>query len=93
MEVTLKKLDLRSCRDRNVVTGNGPNNYICHAVIGVHIRNYFVIVPHDGVHASRPDGQTFALTQFRSPAYNFNIPVADSAGIGISAPVKRAIAG
>lgn len=93
MEDTLKKLDLRSCRDRIVVTGIGTNNCVYHAVIGFHIRNYFVIVPQDGVHASRPDGQTFALTQFRSPAYNFNITVADSAEIGISAPVKRAMAG
>jgi nicotinamidase-related amidase len=93
MEDTLKKLDLRSCRDRIVVTGIGTNNCVYHAVIGFHIRNYFVIVPEDGVHASRPDGQTFALTQFRSPAYNFNITVADSAEIGISKPNKRAIAG
>ncbi|HEX9453609.1 MAG TPA: isochorismatase family cysteine hydrolase [Candidatus Binatia bacterium] len=93
MEDTLKKLELLSCRDRIVVTGIGTNNCVYHAVIGFHIRNYFVIVPQDGVHASRPDGQTFALTQFRSPAYNFNITVVDSEEIGISAPVKRAIAG
>ncbi len=93
MEDTLKKLELLSCRDRIVVTGIGTNNCVYHAVIGFHIRNYFVIVPQDGVHASRPDGQTFALTQFRSPAYNFNITVVDSEEIGISTPNKRAIAG
>ena len=93
MEDTLKKLELLSCRDRIVVTGIGTNNCVYHAVIGFHIRNYFVIVPQDGVHASRPDGQTFALKQFRSPAYNFNITVVDSEEIGISTPNKRAIAG
>jgi nicotinamidase-related amidase len=93
MEENLKRLDLRSCRDRIVVTGIGANNCVYHAVIGFHIRNYFAIVPQDCVHASRPDGQTFALTQFRSPAYNFNITVVDSAEIGISPPVKRALAG
>ena len=93
MEENLKRLDLRSCRDRIVVTGIGANNCVYHAVIGFHIRNYFVIVPQDCVHASRPDGQTFALTQFRSPAYSFNITVVDSGEIGISPPVKRALAG
>ena len=93
MEDILKKLDLRSCRDRIVVTGIGANNCVYHAVIGFHIRNYFVIVPQDCVHASRPDGQIFALTQFRSSAYNFNITVVDSGEIGISIPAKQAIAG
>jgi nicotinamidase-related amidase len=92
MEDTLKRLDLRSCRDRVVITGIGANNCVYHAVIGFHIRNYFVVVPQDCIHASRADGQTFALTQFRSPAYNFNITVVDSAGIELTVPLKRAVA-
>ena len=92
MEDTLKKLALRSCRDRVVVTGIGANNCVYHAVIGFHIRNYFVIVPEDCIHASRADGQAFALSQFRSPAYNFNVTVADSKEIVFSAPAKRAAA-
>ena len=93
MEDTLKKLQLLSCRDRVVVTGIGANNCVYHAVIGLHIRNYFVIVPQDCIHASRADGQAFALSQFRSPAYNFNVMVADSTEIVFSAPAKRAAAG
>jgi len=93
MEDTLEKLALRSCRDRVVVTGIGANNCVYHAVIGFHIRNYFVIVPEDCIHASRADGQAFALSQFRSPAYNFNVTVADSTEIIFSAPAKRAAAG
>ena len=93
MEDTLKKLALRSCRDRVVVTGIGANNCVYHAVIGFHIRNYFVIVPQVCIHASRADGKAFALTQFRSPAYNFNVTVADSTEISLSAPAKRAAVG
>ena len=93
LEDTLEKLQLRSCRDRVVVTGIGANNCVYHAVIGFHIRNYFVIVPEDCIHASRADGQAFALSQFRSPAYNFNVTVADSKEIVFSAPAKRAAAG
>lgn len=93
LEDTLEKLQLRSCRDRVVVTGIGANNCIYHAVIGFHIRNYFVIVPQDCIHASRADGQAFALSQFRSPAYNFNVTVADSKEIVFSAPAKRAASG
>jgi isochorismate hydrolase len=37
MEDTLKTLDLRSCRDRIIVTGIGTNNCVYHAVIGFHI--------------------------------------------------------
>lgn len=93
LEDTLEKLQLRPCRDRVVVTGIGANNCVYHAVIGFHIRNYFVIVPQDCIHASRTDGQAFALSQFRSPAYNFNVTVADSKEIVFSAPAKRAAVG
>ncbi|MPZ76617.1 MAG: isochorismatase family protein [Deltaproteobacteria bacterium] len=75
MEQQLRRLDLRPCRDRIIVTGIGSNNCVYHAVIGFHIRNYFVTVPEDCIHASRADGQQFALNQFRSSAYNFNINV------------------
>jgi nicotinamidase-related amidase len=75
MEEQLKKLDLRGCRDHVVVTGIGSNNCVYHAVIGFHIRNYYVHVPEDCIHASRAEGQEFALSQFRSPAYDFNVSV------------------
>jgi nicotinamidase-related amidase len=90
MEDTLDELDVRSCRDRVVITGIGTNNCVYHAVIGFHIRNYFVIVPEDCIHASRPDGQLFALSQFRSPAYNYNVTVANSSEIGFAEPARQA---
>ena len=78
MEEQLQRLDLQACRDRIVVTGIGSNNCVYHAVIGFHIRNYFVTVPEDCIHASRAEGQAFALSQFRSPAYDFNINIVQS---------------
>ena len=78
MESVLEKFDLRPCRDTIVVTGIGSNNCVYHAVIGFHIRNYFIIVPEDCIHAKRPEGQAMALSQFRSSAYNFNVTVARS---------------
>lgn len=93
MEEILGKFDLRPCRDRVVVTGIGANNCVYHAVIGFHIRNYYVTVPEDCVHSSRPDAKNFALTQFRSPAYSFNVAVADSAAIVFPASEKKAAAG
>lgn len=92
MEEVLRKLDLQSCRDRIVVTGIGSNNCVYHAVIGFHIRNYFVTVPEDCIHASRAEGQAFALSQFRSPAYNFNIDVVQSGQLGFSAGKRAAVA-
>lgn len=89
MEEQLKKFDLRPCRDHIVVTGIGSNNCVYHAVIGFHIRNYIVHVPEDCIHASRPDGQQFALTQFRSPAYNFNVSVTRSENIKLATDLKR----
>jgi len=89
MEDELRKMDLRPCRDRIVVTGIGSNNCVYHAVIGFHIRNYFVIVPEDCIHASRAEGQQFALSQFRSSAYNFNVSVTRSENIKIAAAVKQ----
>jgi nicotinamidase-related amidase len=89
MEDELRKIDLRRCRDRIVVTGIGSNNCVYHAVIGFHIRNYFVIVPEDCIHASRAEGQQFALSQFRSAAYNYNVTVTRSENINIAGAVKQ----
>lgn len=92
MEDELRKLDLRSCRDRVVVTGIGSNNCVYHAVIGFHIRNYFVTVLEDCIHASRAEGQAFAVSQFRSPAYNFNIDVVRSDELVFSTSKRVAVA-
>lgn len=89
MEEQLKKFDLRPCRDNIVVTGIGSNNCVYHAVIGFHIRNYFVHVPEDCIHASRAEGQQFALSQFRSPAYNFNVSVTQSEDIKLVAELRK----
>jgi nicotinamidase-related amidase len=89
MEEQLKKLDLRGCRDHVVVTGIGTNNCVYHTVIGFHIRNFYVHVPEDCIHASRPDGQQFALNQFRSPAYNFNVSVTQSENIKLSTAIRK----
>ena len=75
MEAVLEKLDLRSCRDKIVVTGIGSSNCVYHAVIGFHIRNYYSIVLEDCIHGVDPQSQPFALHQFRSNAYNFNVTV------------------
>jgi nicotinamidase-related amidase len=75
MEAVLEKLDLRACRDKIVVTGIGSSNCVYHAVIGFHIRNYYSIVPEDCIHGVHPQSQPFALHQFRSNAYNFNVTV------------------
>ena len=84
MESVLEKFDLRPCRDTIVVTGIGSNNCVYHAVIGFHIRNFFITVPEDCIHAKRPEGQAMALSQFRSSAYNFNVTVARSQDILIA---------
>jgi nicotinamidase-related amidase len=89
MEAELSKLDLLPCRDHIVVTGIGSNNCVYHAVIGFHIRNYIVHVPEDCIHASRAEGQQFALSQFRSPAYNFNVSVTRSEKIALDADLAR----
>ena len=86
MERELERLGLHSCRDTIVITGIGSNNCVYHAVIGFHIRNYLVVVPEDCIHASREEGHTFALSQFRSPAYDFNITVTGSKEIKIVEP-------
>jgi nicotinamidase-related amidase len=78
METVLQKLDLQSCRDKIVVTGIGSSNCVYHAVIGFHIRNYYTIVPEDCIHGVHPQSQPFALHQFRSNAYNFNVRVSKS---------------
>jgi nicotinamidase-related amidase len=78
MEAVLEKLDLHPCRDRIVITGIGSSNCVYHAVIGFHIRNYYSIVPEDCIHGVHPESQPFALHQFRSNAYNFNVTVCRS---------------
>jgi nicotinamidase-related amidase len=89
MESVLERFDLRPCRDTIVVTGIGSNNCVYHAVIGFHIRNFFTIVPEDCIHATHPEGQAFALSQFRSHAYDFNIKVVRSEDIHLSRDESR----
>jgi nicotinamidase-related amidase len=92
MESVLAKLDLQTCRDRIIVTGIGSSNCVYHAVIGFHIRNYYTTVLEDCIHGVAPHSQPFALAQFRSGAYNFNVSVAKSDEIHLTqmAP-KRAV--
>ena len=84
METVLQKLDLQSCRDKIVVTGIGSSNCVYHAVIGFHIRNYYTIVPEDCIHGVQPQSQPFALHQFRSNAYNFNVTVSRSEDLTVT---------
>lgn len=96
MESILEEFDLRPCRDTIVVTGIGSNNCVYHAVVGFHIRNYLTVVPEECIHATHPEGQAFALSQFRSHAYNFNIKVIQSEDIHLSeqrSPVKMTAVG
>jgi nicotinamidase-related amidase len=81
MEATLEKLNLHPCRDKMVITGIGSSNCVYHAVIGFHIRNYYSIVPEDCIHGVHPQSQPFALHQFRSNAYSFNVTVSRSEDI------------
>lgn len=95
MEAVLEKLDLRACRDRIVVTGIGSSNCVYHAVIGFHIRNYYTTVLEDCIHGVAPHSQPFALAQFRSGAYNFNVSVARSEELSLvatAAPLRKAAA-
>ena len=93
MESVLEKLDLRSCRDHVVVTGIGSSNCVYHAVIGFHIRNYYTTVLEDCIHGVAPHSQPFALAQFRSNAYNFNVTVARSDEIELVLPRQKRAAG
>jgi biuret amidohydrolase len=96
MESILEEFDLRPCRDTIVVTGIGSNTCVYHAVVGFHIRNYLTVVPEECIHATHPEGQAFALSQFRSHAYNFNIKVIQSEDIHLSeqrSPVKMTAVG
>ena len=78
MESVLERFDLRACLDTVIVTGIGSSNCVYHAVIGFHIRNYYIVVPEDCIHGVAPHSQPFALEQFRSGAYNFNVTVSRS---------------
>ena len=93
MEALLEKFDLRPCRDKIIVTGIGSSNCVYHTVIGFHIRNYYTIVPEDCIHGVHPQSQPFALHQFRSNAYSFNVTVAHSDDLQLlseNAPLRSA---
>ena len=86
MESVLERFDLSGCRDTVVVTGIGSSNCVYHAVIGFHIRNYYIVVPEDCIHGVAPHSQPFALEQFRSGAYNFNVTVSRSEELRLIEP-------
>ena len=93
LDAELETAGLRPCRDTIVIAGIGSNNCVYHAVIGFHVRNYFVVVPEDCIHASRPEGQAFALSQFQSSAYNFNVTLTRSENIRIARGNKEGLIG
>lgn len=86
MESVLERFDLSACRDTVIVTGIGSSNCVYHAVIGFHIRNYYIVVPEDCIHGVAPHSQPFALEQFRSGAYNFNVTVSRSEELRLIEP-------
>ena len=91
LEEILRELGIRPCQSTVAVTGIGSNNCVYHAVIGFHIRNYTTLVLEDCIHATQPEGQNFALRQFRSHAYNFNVTVVNSDDIDIVSKEPRTI--
>jgi nicotinamidase-related amidase len=84
MDAALESIGIQSCRDTVVITGIGANNCVYHAVIGFHVRNYWIVVPDDCIHSSREEAFNFAIGQFRSPAYSYNITVTPSTKIAIA---------
>jgi nicotinamidase-related amidase len=90
METVLQQLDLQPCGDKIVVTGIGSSNCVYHAVIGFHVRNYYTIVPEDCIHGVDPQSQPFALHQFRSNAYNFNVTVSRSEDLTLTSNASAA---
>ena len=89
MEEVLQRLDLRPCRDKIVVTGIGASVCVYHAVIGLHVRNYYSIVPEDCIHGVDAQAQPFALHQFRSKWYSYNITVAHSDDLELVSDAAR----
>ena len=83
MDAALESIGIQSCRNTVVVTGIGVNNCVYHAVIGFHVRNYWIVVPDDCIHSSREEAFNHAIGQFRSPAYSYNITVTPSSKITI----------
>lgn len=90
MEQVLQRLGLKAGVGQVMVTGIGANNCVYHAVIGFHIRGYHVYVPRDCIHATQPLGMRFALHQFTSSAYSFNVTVTSAADLHFRSRATRA---
>ena len=52
-----------------MVTGGAVNVCAYHAILGFHVRNYWTVVPVDGVYYSREDGKELALEMLSWRAY------------------------
>lgn len=69
LEQVLSRLVPDPLRYYAVVTGGAVNICLYHTVMGLHLRNYWTVVPVDCVYYLSDAGRQRALEQFSEPAY------------------------
>ena len=69
LDQVLHRLVADPLRCYAVVTGGAVNVCVYHTVLGLHLRNYWTVVPVDCVYYLNDAGKERALEQFSEPAY------------------------
>lgn len=69
LDQVLQKLVPDPTRYYAVITGGNINICVYHAVMGFHLRDYWTVVPIDGVYYGSDADRQRALEQFSHPAY------------------------
>ncbi|MCH8023039.1 MAG: cysteine hydrolase [Thaumarchaeota archaeon] len=77
MEDVFRKLDLRPFETKFIVTGGSISVCSYTAIIGLSQRNYYTVVPIDCSYGLK-QGEEFAIKQFSTGAYNYNVALTNS---------------
>ena len=77
MEDIFQKFGLRPFESKFIVTGGSISVCSYTAIIGLSQRNYYTVVPIDCSYGLK-QGEEFAINQFSSGAYNYNVALTNS---------------
>ncbi len=74
----LEKMNIKPCHDTILITGVASNVCVYHAVLGFHVRHYYIAIPTDCVASRSKEYQEFVFRQFSLPSYSYNITLTRS---------------
>ncbi len=89
LDATLERLGIRPMDHKVIVCGIAAGTCVNHAVLGLHVRHYWTVVPTDCIAGETPEDVPWSLYRWSRIAYSYNIALTTSDRLTIT-PVAAA---